>query len=313
MQILAIVVRYKTSLEDSATMRTLNAEFELNPDLRSAVGALVWDNSPRPASFDGIRRWFEYKHSKENQGVSGAYNGALERAEALECPWLLLLDQDTVLPPGYLQCMLHYSRMLCKESRIATIVPYVRSNGNLVSPRRAGRTLRSSQIAETESGVIKEDCFAVNSGTLIRASALRAIGGYSDLFWLDLSDQYVFYLLHKAGHAMYLAADLELQHFIANSDYDHAMSPERYQSYLAAENIFLRMFRSHFMNGAHNLLLLARTARQYHRFDNKAFAKLTLRSLWQRLLLSRDRGIELWTQELKQRNIPLVKEGERIA
>jgi GT2 family glycosyltransferase len=256
---------------------------------------------------------FEYKHSKENKGVSGAYNGALERAEALGCPWLLLLDQDTALSEGYLQRMLHYSRMLCEDIRVATVVPFVRSNGILVSPRRSGRTLRSSQIAETESGVIDKDSFAINSGTLMRVSALRAIGGYSDIFWLDLSDQYVFHLLYNLGKVMYLAGELEIRHSIANSDYDRAMSPERYRNYLAAENVYSRTFHSRFMNWAHNLLLLLRAARQYNRFNNKDFARLTLRSLWQRLSLSSSRGIELWTQELGQRSMPVVTEGKITA
>jgi GT2 family glycosyltransferase len=294
-------------------MRSLKAEYKLCPDLFNDIRVLVWDNSPQSLRFQGLPDSFEYKHSTENKGVSGAYNGALERAETLGCPWLLLLDQDTVLPPDYLQRMLHYSRMLCEETRVATIVPLVESNGTLISPRRFGLASRTSQITETKSKIIKEDGFAANSGTLMRVSALRAVGGYSELFWLDFSDQYVFHLLHKAGQVMYLVADLKLRHSLANSDYDRMMSPERYQSYLAAENIFLRMFRSDLMNGAHNLLLLARAARQYHRFDNKAFAKLSLRSLWQRLLLSRERGIELWTQELKQRNMPLVAEGKSIA
>jgi hypothetical protein len=99
---------------------------------------------------------------------------------------------------------------------------------------------------------------------------------------------------------------------IANSDYNRSMSSERYRSFLAAENIFSNMTRSHLVNGAHNLQLLARALRQYLRFRNKDFAKLTLRSLWQRLSLSKSHGIELWTKDLGQRNMPLIKDGKTI-
>jgi GT2 family glycosyltransferase len=312
MQILAIVVRYKTSLEDSATIRSLSAEYHLCPELLRDLGVIVWDNSPQPLSFQEAPTWFEYQHSRENKGVSGAYNGALARAESLGCPWLLMLDQDTELPPGYLLRMLHYSRTVAEDTRIAAVVPFIQSNGNIISPRRFGRTLRTSLIKEKESGNIEGYCYAANSGTLMRVSALRAVGGYSELFWLDFSDQYVFHLLHVAGFVMYLAADLRVPHSLASSDYNRGMSPERYENFLAAENLFSRMFRSRLMNGAHNLLLLARAVRQYRRLHNKDFAKLTLSSLWQRLSLSRNRSIELWTKDLGKRGMPLISEGKTV-
>lgn len=307
MHILIVVVRYKTPLEDSATMRTLREWFDTTPDLSGDFRVLVWDNSPQPLAPDPKSRWFTYQHSQHNRGVSGAYNGAMERAKALGCKWMLLLDQDTTLPLGFLQRMSNYAKDLVNTTQVATIVPFVRSGDTLVSPRRAAKTLRSTQIARTESGIIEYETFAVNSGTLLRVSALSLIGGYSELFWLDLSDQYVFHQLYKAGYLTYLAGDLELSHSIASLDYDGSMSPERYKSYLAAESVFMRSFRSAPVNWIHNIILLARSVRQYRRFENSAYARLTLKCLWQRLALSKDRGFDLWTADLNQREMPLVQ------
>lgn len=313
MQILAVVVLYKIRPEDSTTLRSLIAELERDPDQRTEIAVLVWDNSPEPLVPNKLTGSFEYFHSIENKGVSGAYNSALERAESLGIPWLLLLDQDTTLPQGFVRRMLDYSRSLYGNAEIATVIPFVRSNEVLVSPRTCGHTLRSSQIDESESGIIRKKSFAINSGTLMRVSALRGIGGYSDLFWLDLSDQFVFHRLYKAGKLMYLAGDLEIAHSIANSDYDRGMSRERYKSYLAAENLFSQTFHSRVSNWAHNAVLLARALRQYRRFREKGYAYLTLQSLWQRLVLPNRRGIKLWTQNLRQRNIPGVEHHDRIA
>ena len=80
------------------------------------------------------------------------------------------------------------------------MVPFIYSHGSLVSPRKLERFNRIGRIPRTCSGVYRKKAFAVNSATLMRVAALREIGGYSDDFWLDLSDVYVFQALHgRAG------------------------------------------------------------------------------------------------------------------
>ena len=46
----------------------------------------------------------------------------------------------------------------------------------------------------------------------MRVAALREVGGYSDEFWLDLSDVYVFQAFHRRGKYMYIAGDLRVEH-----------------------------------------------------------------------------------------------------
>ncbi len=309
MQIVAVVVLYKTDLQQSSTVVSLGRELSLLSDSHD-IQILLWDNGPVPPSPLVVPVGFEYRHSPTNTGVSGAYNGALKAAEESGAPWLLLLDQDSSLPTGYLQRMLAYSRMFDGEFDVGTVVPFVESNGVKVSPRRTGWTLRSQQIPEAEAGRFRRGGFAINSGTLMRVSALRKIGGYSDIFWLDLSDQYVFHMLQEAGFSMYVARDLKIQHSIANSDYDRSMSEDRYRSFLAAENVFSRTFHSRCSNGAHNLILLLRAVRQFRRFNNKEFARLTLLSLKQRLFLLPSRALEIWMKELRVRDIPAVPEKQ---
>ena len=66
------------------------------------------------------------------------------------------------------------------------------------------------QIPLTFSGLCKDKAYAVNSATLMRVAALREVGGYSDEFWLDLSDVYVFQRFHGQGKYMYIAGDLQV-------------------------------------------------------------------------------------------------------
>lgn len=312
MQIMIVVVRYKVPINQSATLRTLALTFSANPSLSQSCGVLLWDNSPAPVDEPQLPFAFDYVHSEINLGVSGAYNGALVRAEQICCPWLLLLDQDTSLPEGFLERMLGYSYDLEEQQQIATVVPFIRSNNMLVSPRRFGRWVRNHQIDRGTSGVFADDAYAVNSATLLRTASLREIGGYSQEFWLDLSDAYVFHMLHLQGKQMYIASDLEVPHSIATLDFNANMSVARYRSFLAAESLFVDRFRFPLTNAVHTLWLLARAARQWHRYQNKSFAYSTLRAFWLRLRKRRSARALDWLQELRLRDIPAISNGNVV-
>ena len=187
MHILAVIVLYKRTLEESQTIRTLSSAFELRPDLADSISVLIWDNSPAPLAQRKLLFPFEYRHSSDNVGVSGAYNRALEIAKNLSCTWMLLLDQDTTIPDYYLSRLQAYARQLDSNSEIAAIAPFLLVGKRTVSPgiiRFYGITL----MAPPFSGVYPKEVYAGNSGTLVRVAALKESGGYDENFWLDFSD-----------------------------------------------------------------------------------------------------------------------------
>src|ERR1700761_9495191 len=102
MRVLAVVVLYKRSLEQSETLVSLGAAFERHPEALESFRVLVWDNSPTSLIHPTLPFPFDYFHSTKNNGTSGGFNGAMELAEKLGIPWLLLLDQDTTFPEEFL-------------------------------------------------------------------------------------------------------------------------------------------------------------------------------------------------------------------
>lgn len=313
MHILAVVVRYKTPLEQSQTLCSLADAFLSNPELLEEYGVLLWDNSPVQLENPQLNFPFQYGISEENLGVSGAYNHALAHAESIGCPWLLLLDQDTTVTADYLQRMLVHSKEAENDHTVATIVPFIRSHNTLVSPQNFGRFIRNHQIPRSISGVYRGNAYAVNSGTVMRAAALRKVGGYSEDFWLDLSDAYIFQALYREGFCMFIAGDLELAHSIASMDFDQQMTAERYRNFLAAENTYLSEYRSSLVNLVQNVWLLGRAARQYRRYKNKQFARITLSFLGQRIFWSRSSCLASWKNILHhRRSIPAIANGEVV-
>jgi len=313
MKILAIVVRYKTPVEQSQTLRSLADIFTSDPGLFGHYDVLLWDNSPVLLEDPQFGFPCRYGFSDENLGVSGAYNHALRLAESIGSPWLLLLDQDTTVTAHYLRRMLEYAEEVEGDLSIATIVPFVRSHHSLFSPRKHGRLIRSYLIPRSVSGVYRDYAYAANSGTVMRTAALRAVGGYSDKFWLDFSDIYIFHLLHRHGKYMYIAGDLELSHSLASMNFDQEMGLERYRSFLAAENVYIAEYRSSLANLVQTCWLGGRAARQYQRYKNKQFAKITIQFLSQRIFWSKSACLANWNDILeKGRSIPALADGKVV-
>ncbi len=152
----------------------------------------------------------------------------------------------------------------------------------------------------------------MNSATLLRVSALREMGGYSDEFWLDLSDVYVFQALHRKGKYMYMAGDVRVEHSIASMDFDKEMSPERYRNFMAAESAYIDLYLSPLEQRAQLFRLFVRTIRQYRRYENKTFPE-SLGIFLQRLFRTRARRLERWREQLRERDIPAIANGQIIS
>jgi GT2 family glycosyltransferase len=312
MQIVIVVVLYKRSPAQSQTINSLAEAFAVAPELLHSFQVFVWDNSPNPLVDPSFPFPCIYRHGGRNLGTAGAYNRAMEFAESVDAPWLLLFDQDTTVSQEFLPRMLQYSQRFQHELEIATVVPFIWSHGTLVSPRRIGSFNRVKQIPPHFGGVYKQKAYAVNSATLMRVAALREIGGYSEEFWLDLSDVYAFQAMHQKGRFMFVARDLQLQHSIAALDFDREMTPERYRNFLAAESAYVDLYQSSLEQACHLLRLLVRTVRQYWRYKNKVFARICWEYFGRRLFHSRAKRILGWRKQLALRDIPIIEDGRVI-
>jgi len=100
--LIAVVVLYKLSPDDSSTLRTVlaaarNVSLE---ELRFKV--VVWDNTPGGQAIEELPDGVLYVPAPENPGLAAAYNQVLAMAEAEGYEWLLTLDQDSILPADFL-------------------------------------------------------------------------------------------------------------------------------------------------------------------------------------------------------------------
>jgi GT2 family glycosyltransferase len=280
------VVLYRTAFEASKTLAGLTQAVAEDPTLLNSFDVLVWDNSPEPLPNSALPFPFRYHHAAQNEGVGGAYNGAARLAREQGAPWLLLLDHDTSVTGDFLRGMRQHAERAGGDEGIAAIVPFLYAGDFVLSPRlwsfARHVALPRPAAAYTEQRLI----FAANSGTLMRVSALQAIGGYSPRFWLDYSDIYAFQRFYERGFGVRIAGDLALDHEVAMLDYDARMSPPRYATYLAAESDFLDLHRGWAERLMHLFRLAARAVRQ-RRFADATFSRMTRQELWRRLCTPR--------------------------
>lgn len=305
MAILAVMVRYNTPLQQSDTVRGVCEALTGDEALGESYQFLIWDNSSEPIAYPNLPIRFEYRHSRYNLGISGACNEAMRLAQVRGHRWMLLLDQDTRVTTEFLKKMLAWSEQLAGRSEVAVVAPTVRSNGLVVSPRQH---LFNRHIAylDPAPGIAEGEAFAINSGSLTRVSALRAVGGFSTDFWLDYSDIYVCHQYFWHGYKLWRATDAELEHEMTVRDYNRLMTPARYTNYSHAESAFNDLYKGTLENGAQNLRLLARAVRQWRKYENPAYARLTLAQLFYRLRTSRGARIENWKNDSERRRATMT-------
>lgn len=284
-RVLAVVVLYDKPAQSSKTLTGLEHAFAEEPGLMQKLDVLVWDNSAG-ATQPSLSFAFVYQHSATNEGVSGAYNGAARIAEERGCGWLLLFDDDTSVTAGFLSGLLREAEQVNSDAKIAAVAPFLYADSFCMSPR-LWRFARHVPLPRTAAPYTeKRAIFAANSGTLLRVSALRAIGGYSPRFWLDFSDIEVFHRLHQQGFGVRIASHLALEHEMAMLDYDRRMTPARFATFLAAESDFIDLYRGPLERGMHLLRLCARVLHQ-RSYADPAFARLSAGALRERLTTRR--------------------------
>jgi GT2 family glycosyltransferase len=305
MKILAVMVRYQMPLNESQTFRGLCAAFESDPDLAASYEVMIWDNSPAAIDPEEIAAphfpaSFLYRRSSANLGPSGAFNEARKYALEHGHDWMLLLDQDMEIHADFLRVLPRHREYVADRSEIAAIAPTVYVGSKVLSPRQQLFNRHRTYPAR-ESGVASGEAFAINSGCLVRVSALEQIGGFSTDFWLDYSDMYVFHQFFLHGMQTWRAADAELQHDMTIMDYDRLMSPWRYRNFSAAEGAFNDLYKGRLENAVQTLRVFVRALRQRRKYRNPEFSRIAWAQFVYRLRVPRAQRIARWLAEGRER------------
>lgn len=226
-----VIVLYNTKLEDSVSYQSLKKSIL---SFGISYRLLIYNNSPQiniPKS-----PYYNLVSPPENRFLLGAYNYAYIQAKENNCSWLLLLDQDSILSLDYFKCL---QKLLIKEKdnqQLAAIIPTVLSNDfRHISPYSYSPVWGMSWFLKKQKSGITNLCLAaINSGTVLRISALETIGGFPDKYLLDGLDTAYFYRLYRKGFAVYIM-ETQLYHDFSFLKYSENMNLSRYESIVKSE------------------------------------------------------------------------------
>jgi GT2 family glycosyltransferase len=257
--ILAVLVLYQVEASNCLTLVSFFRALD-ESGLVSQFRLLIYDNSPcrsigplaSPVPFSCI-------HDPANGGLFGAYNSALQMAEKEGNDWLLLLDQDTEINADYLKKLWRGLGDWAGEQRCAALVPKLLAKNAIISPTRVLWGWRLLPVDKTFTGMAPWEIAVLNSGTLLRISAVREVGGFNQAFWLDYLDHWLFNRLYSAGYQVFVL-DAELSHELSLTDM-RSMQVGRYNNILSAEGQFYKTCKSSSENWFYLIKLLIRAAK----------------------------------------------------
>lgn len=148
----------------------------------------IFDNSPTPQhTQDEFREMNVYYVSQtSNPGLSYAYNRAAEYAKERAFEWMMILDQDTFIPP---QTVADFTNALSRNAHLKLFVPAVRVGHQLYMSPVKTKGCISKLATNVPRGVVSTlEYMPINSGMIVSVDALLAVGGYNEKVWLDHSD-----------------------------------------------------------------------------------------------------------------------------
>ena len=142
-----------------------------------------------------------------NAGIARGLNEGIRVADELDSMWLLTVDQDTVLPDGYVTDILAWlDRHDDHMSRIGVVGAGEVFDGD-------------AQIRYPSTTVegVRTTTEVIQTGSLWQVEALRSIGGFDESFGIDAVDAAACVRLRAAGYLVAVAEGIELRHSIGSS------------------------------------------------------------------------------------------------
>lgn len=200
---------------------TLACLASLHDQLGPYDTVLLADNGSHDGTLAAVQAqhpWVETIQNGGNLGFAGGNNPALREALRRGYRWILLLNNDTVVPPGALATLLAYA-----ESRPGTAAfqpllvradapTTIDSAGHVVfrSPGAADAGMgRPLSTAPTRPVEIFGACGAA---ALLRSEALAAAGLLDERLFVLFEDVDLMFRLRSLGHAVELVPTVQVRH-----------------------------------------------------------------------------------------------------
>jgi len=223
--LLVVIVLYKITLKESLSFKTLLDSVSS----AQKISLYVYDNSPSKSAdkllYNNVS--VKYVHDQNNGGISKAYNSAAKYAALQGKKWLLLLDQDSSLPVGFLDKI---QNDIVKFPNENLFVPVLQQNNLILSPCKF-RFMKGSALNKINAGIFPLEGHSVfNSGIIIKLSEFSKVGGYDENIPLDFSD-HCFIHRFKKHNKNVVVMPVSIEHELSSHSNDKGVIFRRFNQY----------------------------------------------------------------------------------
>lgn len=222
MKILPIIVIYEKDWSECNIFKSLFSKLEME--------ILIYDNSRKASNKRYENHLIHYFHDPSNPGVSKAYNTCAKWAQQHGFSYIVLFDDDTLLPLTYIA---NLYKVIKKEPATRVIVPLLKYNNGkkIFSPTRNPITNKTANSLIRPGINSLNDFLPVNSGMCIKLESFFSVSGYNENIPLDFADYDFFIRLNKHVDSFYLLDCIGEQSF-SNSETNPKKLLRRYKYYL---------------------------------------------------------------------------------
>ncbi len=207
-----------------------------NPDirlldrlLRSIVDQVdkifIIDNTSGPQGnlsllFDQYIGHIFYLPLGENKGVATAQNIGIRKCMEAGYSHVLILDQDSALPPGMVKQLLDAeAELICAGEKVAAVGPLFvdEKTGRFSRATRHDSVLIHRIALDRNSGEPVETDYLIASGSLIRCAVLSDIGMMLDELFIDWVDVEWGLRAKSSGYKCYVVPNATMKHSIGDT------------------------------------------------------------------------------------------------
>lgn len=130
-----------------------------------------------------IKNNINYIDMQENAGITKAYNKAISKIQISSDNWLIILDQDTLLPKDFIQ---KFEKAIKENPTKKIFIPIIKDNVGIMSPTKIKGMGFTHSNAEDFNSHLKTYSF-INSGMCINTTVFSSVI-YDEKLFLDMVD-----------------------------------------------------------------------------------------------------------------------------
>lgn len=214
-------------------------------------------------------------NAEKNDMLARAYNFALRQAQAGGRQWFLLLDHDTEPTAEYFEALNRFLNQTTPSPDVVAAVPLLKYGNRIISPEKINPVIWETTPV-TVAGTYSGNITAFNSLSLLSTDFVMSIGGFSELYPLDMLDHWLYRQIAKHKKSVEVF-DIYISHSL--SLLDNSMSYNRLADFLAAEQRFVatELTMTHYIS--YKIRLAIRLIKQWIRLRDRHRTQITFKAL----------------------------------